>query len=75
MAAERRLATFVHISDLHIGDLDQNRDSQVQDWYYRRIYRGYLGHHSAALDHLDEFFGETLENEPDSRLLVVRCTV
>jgi hypothetical protein len=70
MPEERRLATFVQISDMHIGDLNQRNDAAALQWHYHRLFRGYLGHHSAALDHLDEFVAGLFLQETDARLFV-----
>lgn len=57
-----RLATFVHVSDLHIGVLDPHTgnamlDPHAEAWTQRfHWFDGYLGHSAIALRHLDRFF-------------------
>ncbi|MCC6540540.1 MAG: metallophosphoesterase [Bryobacterales bacterium] len=70
MVTSRRLATFVHISDLHFGDLDFEGNAAAQEWHYTGLCRGFLGHQAVALDHLEDFFNRTLRKEPDTKLLV-----
>jgi hypothetical protein len=60
------IATFVHISDLHLGDFSPPRSGVIPDaaveahpplwWPTLRWFDGYLGHSAVALRHLDAFF-------------------
>jgi DNA repair exonuclease SbcCD nuclease subunit len=66
--SRRRLATFVHISDLHFGELDAQDDAQVESavpWWWRLLplCKGYLGHHGVALRQLDDLIGLLHEEE------------
>jgi len=69
-----RLVTFVHISDLHIGDPDSTGnatlDAHTEAWLKRwPQFDGYLGHTGEALRHLDSFF-DSLRNAEDADLIV-----
>ena len=56
-----RLATFVQISDLHIGNIDlANGDAEIspaaaQVYMNTPFFDGLLGHHGAALEELESF--------------------
>lgn len=69
------LATFVHISDLHFGELDPQTggatlDAATEDWIAQRPwFDGYLGHSGAALRHLDQFF-DTIQTDEGAQLIV-----
>lgn len=70
----QRFATFVHISDLHFGEMDENDDSKIEaavPWWWRLlpIFKGYLGHHGAALRQLEAAVGELREDEDATILL------
>jgi 3',5'-cyclic AMP phosphodiesterase CpdA len=62
------LATFVHVSDLHISEPDQYGDgvpdpSQLGLASQFPIFEGVLGHRARPLIYLDEFFGQELKDE------------
>ena len=69
MPPEKRLLTFVHISDLHFGDPAPGSssaafDAQTQSWWRRhRMFDGYLGHSGIALRHLDHRFRQLKQDE------------
>jgi predicted phosphodiesterase len=71
-----RLATFLHISDLHIGEFEAiTGDSKISPLAARvlnnlPIFDGLLGHHAAALRHLEDFSANLLAEEPDCMLIV-----
>lgn len=75
MAPERRLATFVHVSDVHFGDLDARTgsatlDARAADWWRTaKIFDGYLGHGYDALVHLTDFF-HRLRREEEAQLII-----
>lgn len=66
----KRLKTFVHVSDLHIGELDGTSDDAALEghavpWMQSLPwFDGYLGHGGDALRHLESFFrrARTLED-------------
>jgi hypothetical protein len=65
----RILKTFLHLSDLHIGDRVGGPqaglyDAQVE-WYINvhDIMHGLLGHHHLALEQIENFLYEDLETE------------
>lgn len=70
-----RLATFLHISDLHFGELAANGDAEISplaaqiysklDWF-----DGLLGHHGLALKELHKFVAGLRKREPQVRLIV-----
>lgn len=69
-----RLATFVHVSDLHIGEPDALDDAILdahsEAWLARQPwFDGYLGHTGAALRHLDSFF-EFMRQSESADILV-----
>jgi hypothetical protein len=69
-----RLATFVHISDLHFGVVDSSSgDSELEDappaWDVWRLYDGFLGHHRRALVEFVDAFDE-LRFKENARLIV-----
>jgi 3',5'-cyclic AMP phosphodiesterase CpdA len=63
------LATFVHVSDLHIGQLDPTTGHAKQDAYTAHWIQnipwcdGYLGHSGIALRQLDVFFHRLQQDE------------
>lgn len=70
-----RLATFLHISDLHIGEFeDVSGDSKIS-WSAVNVlgnmplYDGLLGHHGAALRHLHDFADRLRDQEDDCFLV------
>jgi len=65
---ENRLYTFVHVSDLHIGDLNANDDAQldspVQSWFqFLRTFEGYFGHGREGLLQLVRLFNRLRSSE------------
>jgi hypothetical protein len=64
-----RLATFVHISDLHFGDIDPNTGDIIQDTKPSRImasiscFDGLLGHSNKALARFEKFFTQIRQDE------------
>lgn len=57
MSGDTRLLTLVHVSDLHIGQLDASGDNpldsdSVEWWKHFRPFDGYLGHTHVALKQL-----------------------
>jgi len=60
-----RLATFVQISDLHLGDLDpRTLDATYNDnWQYFRLLDGFLGHSHESLRKLADEFDELRQRE------------
>lgn len=71
MADEAKLlATFLHISDLHIGIADAVNDAQVRRvWEALSWFDGLLGHEYLALTHLESFFND-LRRRESARLIV-----
>jgi 3',5'-cyclic AMP phosphodiesterase CpdA len=76
MSTERLLATFVHISDLHFGDLDRSTgsaslDADAKKWWSRhRLFQGYLGHHHDALIHMEAFLSWIRNEDGEVHLIV-----
>src|SRR2546426_567955 len=69
------LATFVHVSDLHFGDVDPPTFDAVAPnlWAKCHWFDGLLGHSGRALGSLDAFFNNLRENLREAepvRLLV-----
>jgi predicted phosphodiesterase len=72
-----RLGTFVHISDLHFGDIDPNTGQVVQHldvqaskiWATCSWFDGLLGHSYRALERLEKFFSQIRRDE-DAQLIV-----
>jgi hypothetical protein len=65
---------LLHVSDLHVGDLDPNDDAKLDPqpppwWPTVRWFDGYLGHSGLALRQLTTFFLR-LRRRGDVRLLV-----
>src|SRR3712207_5624414 len=64
MSDGTRLATFVHISDLHFGSIDPNSGQVVYDAYAPSMwgrcswFDGLLGHHYLALVQLRKVFDQ-----------------
>ena len=63
------LATFVHVSDTHIGDLDPRTGDAALDesvrrrWEKGRYFYGFFGHTRIALAQLAAFYGRLREEE------------
>jgi hypothetical protein len=72
---ELRLATYAHVSDLHIGRLDSANDDAIKDAgsepFVRRFtwFDGYLGHTGLALRHLNDCFA-VLEQTEQAKLII-----
>jgi 3',5'-cyclic AMP phosphodiesterase CpdA len=70
-----RLATFVHISDLHFGDIDPNTGRPIQEgkaskiWASLPQFDGLLGHSLRALQRLEKFFSQIRQDE-DAQLVI-----
>ena len=74
MASERRLATLVHVSDLHIGDLSSNDDAELdsplKNWFqFLRTFEGFFGHGGDALVQLQRIWMKLRKRE-DAYLIV-----
>jgi hypothetical protein len=71
-----KLATFVHVSDLHIGDIDPvNGDALVSPlaatvFSNTRWMDGLLGHHGRALQDLAAFFVHLQHEKEEAKLIV-----
>jgi hypothetical protein len=71
-----RLATFVHISDLHIGEVDPAKGDAKVNPVAARLYAapgpfdGLLGHHGVALEDLEAFCASLVAGGEDFRLIV-----
>lgn len=69
------LATFVHVSDLHLGDMDpQSSNARCNAtpppwWPQLRLFDGYLGHSGNALRHLHDYFHD-LRRQENAQLIV-----
>jgi Calcineurin-like phosphoesterase len=67
---EETLDTFLHISDLHIGDFGPNGSAVTQaHWGRCRIFEGFLGHHHRALRALDNLYLR-LRKDENAKLVV-----
>jgi hypothetical protein len=70
------LKTFIHVSDLHIGDIDPTNGDALVPTLARRIFQnfsyldGLLGHHGRALRELAEFCSQFTERKEAFELLV-----
>jgi 3',5'-cyclic AMP phosphodiesterase CpdA len=70
------LATFVHISDIHIGEIDPASSDAKTSRLAAQAYSntpwldGLLGHHGRALHELDDFIMGMRTKEPDLHLIV-----
>jgi hypothetical protein len=74
MDGEKRLCTFVQISDLHFAEADPSTgDSELQNqppkWDHWHLFDGFLGHSYRALRRFEYAFGK-LNNEEQARLIV-----
>jgi len=66
----KRLATFVHVSDLHFGLPDEHGDAVTErHWRYSPWFDGLFGHEYLALRALETFF-ENLKRTERARLIV-----
>jgi predicted phosphodiesterase len=71
----KRLLTLVHVSDLHVGDIDLEDgdaplDSKPPSWWrFHGLFDGFLGHSHRALVDLAERFAQLSEEE--NAILVV----
>lgn len=65
-----RLATFMHVSDLHFGTLDLSSLNAANAWWMRfPILDGYLGHSERAITRLDQRFTRLKKTE-QARLII-----
>lgn len=65
-----RLATFMHISDLHFGTLNLSSLNAANAWWMRfPVLDGFLGHSERALVRLDQRFAELKKTE-QARLII-----
>lgn len=70
------VATFLQISDLHIGDIDPNSGNatlsptmvKLASNYHR--FDGLVGHHGRGLDHLAKFYQQIRPSEGEFRVIV-----
>lgn len=74
MASRRHVITFLHVSDLHFGHQPSAPPhppgARLPTLYnFAEVFHGYVGHHHAALEDLEEFHHELASNEP-TRLIV-----
>ncbi len=74
MNGEKRLGTFVHVSDLHFAEADPyTGDSELlnqpPNWDHWHLFDGFLGHHYAALRQFEYAFGK-LRHKEQARLIV-----
>src|ERR1700682_1158980 len=70
MEGRKRLATFVHVSDIHIGRVEADGDAEfLEAWRLHPQLDGFLGHEYAALALLDRFVAE-LRRQEDIHLIV-----
>src|SRR2546425_275913 len=65
MGMDMRLLTFIHISDLHIGDLDpETFDARApRIWANSKRFDGLLGHSYRSLVRLEQFFNRIRRDE------------
>ncbi len=76
MPEKTRLLTLVHISDLHIAELDPaTGDAAISERTRKLIsnltwFDGLLGHHSIALQQLERFWREIVGSDPNTQLIV-----
>jgi hypothetical protein len=73
-----RLATFVHLSDLHIGEVNPGSGDAVVSAVAARLYAtghsfldGLLGHHGQALEDLEAFVGDLRDEGEDDLNIIV----
>jgi 3',5'-cyclic AMP phosphodiesterase CpdA len=75
MPSGLRLATFVHISDLHFGEVDRSTFQvtypawMIALWTHAPFFTGLVGHEYAALLDLQQFFTD-LRTQEQARLIV-----
>lgn len=64
------LATFMHISDLHFGNLDPSSLNAANPWWMNfPIMDGFLGHSERAIFRLAHRFAELRKSE-QARLII-----
>jgi len=74
-ADDMHLATFVHISDLHIADIDPNTGRTTDEagaaliWATLGWFDGLLGHSTRALERLEQFFHQ-IQRQENASLIV-----
>ncbi|MES2758269.1 MAG: hypothetical protein V4693_12920 [Pseudomonadota bacterium] len=72
----KRLAAFLHVSDMHIGRLNPLNGDAEMSWPAVKAYSnmpwldGLIGHHGKALEELVHLLAELQESNPDLRLIV-----
>ena len=66
-----RLATFLHVSDLHFGDIDcETLDAKTSDlWAKSEWFDGLLGHSSRSMRYLEACFRKLQQSE-EAQLVV-----
>src|SRR5436190_17533355 len=65
-----RLATFLHVSDLHIGLPGDSGDARARDiWKHCRWLDGLLGHEFQALGFLSRLMIDLRETDKDVRVI------
>ena len=68
--------TFLHVSDLHFGDISPRRgdavlDSESMAWWEQHPWLdGYLGHSHEALVQLEMLYDELCETEPNLKVVI-----
>jgi len=76
MPALTRLLTLLHVSDLHVGDIDPSSgDALISKAFGKLVsnstwFDGLLGHHSRGLEHLEKFWGELRRTDAEAKLVV-----
>src|SRR5947208_511507 len=69
-----QLATFVHISDLHFGDIDPTTKNAVAPPYWAKMgepFDGLLGHSYRSLVRLEQFVANLKKTEETEVRLIV----
>src|SRR5260370_42583988 len=66
------LATFVQISDLHVGIVTDpaSMDARIKAWMRWPVLDGLLGHSGISLRHLMNFMNDFRRDRPEARLIV-----
>jgi hypothetical protein len=76
MPIATRLLTLLHVSDLHIGEIDPKTGDAHVTALARKLlaqttwFDGVLGHHSRALDQLTQFWNDLRKEDPSAKLVV-----
>lgn len=68
-----RLATFLHISDLHFGDIDPQTGNAVEPKFvgFHEVFDGLLGHSYHTLKRLSSFWSKLIRREREHVYLIV----